>query len=174
MRLESAGGLDVYAVDLYTPKRCRELRIQCDALPAVAPNSMNKYGKLLVGPEMHVLMHTLVASVVSPVARARYPEIAVLKKQAYGFVVDYDVLKQRSLAKHEDSSDVTLNLCLSEPDDYEGGELVFYGKNQTLTVPHKLGRALIHRGSLTHRALPLRHGKRTNMILWCRARGSTW
>ena len=166
-------GLGVYAFDLYGETNRVYLRKKIDELPAVAPNSMNKYGRVLSGTFWRTLQAVLVADVASH-ARRVYPDIAPLKKNPYGFIVAYSLTTQRSLAKHSDSSDVTINVCLSEDDDFEGGELIFYTKQQTLTVYHRPGVAILHRGALEHRALPLKDGVRTNMILWCRARGSTW
>lgn len=135
------------------------------------PNSMNKYGTVLGGVLKPFLRSTL-SAYVQPISNIAYPDIRRLKLDPYAFTIDYEVGKQRSLARHYDSSDVTLNVCLSEAKDFKGGDLIFYkGRKAVFTYKHKPGVAIVHRGSLEHRATPLTHGKRTNLVLWCAERG---
>lgn len=164
-------GDEVYGFDLFTPRECRALLKAIDKLPRESPNTMNKYGRAIVGAEMRDLVATIVEKVVAPIALRVYPEIRPLKKRPYAFVVDYAWNTQRSLAKHCDTSDVTLNVSLN--DEFTGGALMLYGRRGGHScVKQVLGRAIIHRGSHGHRALPLLTGHRTNLILWCDAKGT--
>lgn len=161
----------VFAFDLFTPAQCdalkRKIAKQHDGKP---PNSMNKYGAVL-GGELRPLLARIVEKWIAPIAKAHYPEIRPLKKHPYAFSVEYEVGKQKSLAKHVDSSDVTLNICLDFEYAFSGGNVVFYeGRKQAFTYQHCWGRAIIHRGSFVHRAEPLTDGSRTNLILWCAQR----
>ena len=82
------------------------------------------------------------------------------------------------LGAHFDNAEMTLNVCLSEPDeDFIGGEVVFEDARSgriVLGVEHQLGFGILHRGSAIHRALPLEktpkgNSNRTNLILWIRS-----
>jgi len=137
---------------------------------APAPNSMNKYGLTLSGAEARERMAELQRWYVEPIVHGHYEGVR-LKANPYAFIVDYEMDKQRALAAHDDSSDVTLNLCLGTK--WESGELVFYdkaGKKPVFTLEHRVGQAIVHRGKHIHRAKPITAGARTNLILWCAAR----
>jgi hypothetical protein len=175
MRVEHIGH-EVFAFDLFSERQCADLLEQVDELPISPPNSMNKYGKTLRGRRLTALVAELVVKHVTPIVRSSYMEIAQLrlaplKKHPYAFVVDYSPKTQRSLAWHHDTSDVTLNVCLGR--DFAGGDLQFFTRSgdKKFIVKQIVGRAIVHRGSHGHRALPLVAGARTNLILWCDAKG---
>lgn len=133
-----------------------------------APNSMNKYGRVL-NAEARGWASLLVERCVAPLARAEWA--LVLRKRPYAFMVDYSTSSQRSLRAHVDASDVTMNLCLGTK--FSGGELVLLPEDgKKIVVEQRPGVALVHRGSLEHRAAPLKSGERTNLVLWCTKRGS--
>lgn len=145
---------------------CACLLKEIKALPdqADGPNSMNKYGKVLTG--LPQLVAKQLVQIIEPASIALYNK--TLKKDPYAFIVEYHDGTQKSLAKHFDSSDVTLNLCLGG--DFTGGDLVFYKNDKPIyTVKHKIGQAILHRGETIHRAKPIKSGWRTNLILWCKA-----
>lgn len=131
-----------------------------------APNTMNKYGVVL---KRNQHLRDLVGE-VGLVAGGHFPEIKKLRKDAYAFAVDYSTTTQRSLAFHTDQSDVTLNICLGS--NFTGGDLVFGEGRKRFVLKHKVGQAIIHRGNHLHRAMPLKSGTRTNLILWCHQKGS--
>ncbi len=93
-----------------------------------------------------------------------------MKKHPYAFTISYESRKQRSLAAHCDTSDVTLNACLGS--DWEGGDLVFYDDRERpiYQLEHRVGQVVVHRGNHVHRAKPITAGKRVNLVLWCAAR----
>jgi len=161
----------VFAFDLFTRETCSRLLKKIEAQRSdkyEAPNSMNKYGVVL-GGELKPGIASIVVGWVAPISKENYPEINALKKHPYAFSVDYDVGKQRSLSSHVDTSDVTLNVCIGG--EFEGGEVVFYeGRKPAFEYKNVVGRAIVHRGSLMHRAKPVTRGWRTNLILWCDAK----
>ena len=151
----------LHVMPVLKPGECRRLLRRFDKLPPGAPNSMNRYGAKLDG-EWSRWADALVAEHVAPVAKRCYG-MRLRARGHYAFLVRYQVGKQRSLAPHVDSSDVTLNLCLGE--SFSGGDVEF--ENGVL-VGHAVGRALVHRGDCAHRATPLERGRRVNLIVWCR------
>jgi hypothetical protein len=160
-------GLDVYVFDLFSDTTCASLLEDIAAVPESAPNGMNKYGKPLfaAGKAWRDELTEIVDVFVQPLSVEKYG--IRLKRQPYGFAVDYSPTTQKGLAKHFDSSDVTFNVCLGRK--FTGGDLVCYDGAKKITIKQKPGRAILHLGSLTHRALPLISGSRQNLILWCRA-----
>lgn len=160
----------VYTFDLLTPAGCSMLLDETAAFEKwkgkrVAPNSMNKYGMTLDEIGLDAWLDRLMSKWVATLTRTWFPEIGPLKEH-YGFIVDYAADKQRSLAEHFDSSDVTLNVCLGRK--WTGGKLVFRGpRGGKIEIAHRPGRAIIHRGKHLHKALPVTSGSRSNLILWC-------
>lgn len=161
---------DVFAFRLYTVKECRVvLDMIMKNSAAEAPNSMNKYGRILTGKIAGDRVKRIVEDHVAPIAREKYG--VRLRKQPYAFLVDYSVGTQRSLAAHVDASDVTLNVCLGR--EFEGGDLVLMPEGAVeKRIEQSVGWAVVHRGSLEHRAAPLTSGRRSNLILWCTEAGS--
>ncbi len=162
-------------IDRFIARReCREiLRLFAQQRPQTyTPNSMNRYGAIAVNKDLRELCNTIVKA-IAPRVRAAFPEIGKLYADPYAFLVRYATGEQRSLARHRDSSDVTLNLCLGDP-GFEGGDLWFFKGRQRERVEHDIGRAILHRGSLEHRATPTTIGVRHNLILWCAEYGSKY
>ncbi len=159
----------VFTFTLMTPAECKRFleMVVKQKSPRETPNSMNKYGTVIGGGFRKFLSH-LVVHKCSPIAENFFPEIKILKNSPYAFVVDYAMSTQRSLDTHVDESDVTLNVCLGHK--FTGGELVVFGKNKSLEIKQKVGQAIVHRGTLLHRAKPLKSGTRSNLILWCSAK----
>lgn len=165
---------------LFTVAECRDLRKQLAAAPLFrgAPNSMNKYGAVIIGPWGRQFVRRLQQEHIEPIAhRVHHAYVAAMQparaasaprfqKQPYAFTIEYAHGKQRSLARHADSSDWTLNVCL--------GALRFYGDfakhGKSVTIAQRTGYVVVHRGDLEHRALPLQSGSRTNLVIWARLR----
>lgn len=156
----------VYVFDAFTKDFCRKLLAQVERHEPEAPNSMNKYGLVLRDAGYGRLCEHLLESVVKPLTRRFYPGVGELRKY-HGFIVSYDPEKQGSLDLHEDSSSVTLNVCLGRK--FTGGKLLFYddGGEEVACIGHKVGQAVLHLGERQHEAKPIRSGTRTNLILWC-------
>lgn len=157
---------NIFVFDLFPPALCESLLERIAKTPSEPPNSMNKYGADLDDLGLKRWASQLKSHFVAPVARDYYPECGKLGAP-YGFVVQYERGKQRSLAAHIDEpSLVTLNVCLGR--EFVGGDLVFLGpRKERHVVKHAPGQAIIHRGHHLHRAEPIERGHRTNLILWC-------
>jgi len=89
-------------------------------------------------------------------------------------------------AKHMDPSDITVNMCLEKSDDVTGSEVKFYGTQSlqhikkadenlnkgagqgedfSFLVNQEQGYATIHYGCHPHETIPLKRGRRTNIVL---------
>jgi hypothetical protein len=131
-----------------------------------APNTMNRYGRVLGDIGYGSLGKTLLSTLVRPLTRRFYPSVGHLRS-VHGFTVSYSK-KQRSLDPHTDDSAVTLNVCLCG--GFTGGKLVFRRQDGSIAckIGHRVGMAVLHRGDVMHQAQATRSGERTNLILWCR------
>jgi len=62
---------------------------------------------------------------------------------------------------------LSISLLLSDPDDYEGGELqLLYGGNRMVTLKPPLGGAVIFPSSVRHRVRKITSGKRESLVGW--------
>jgi PKHD-type hydroxylase len=62
-------------------------------------------------------------------------------------------------------TDYSITVFLSEPDDYEGGELEIEVGDATSTFKLEAGRAVIYHTGLRHKVHPVTKGER-NVITW--------
>ena len=86
--------------------------------------------------------------------------------------------KNTHYAWHYDSSDaafvsggvrkLSISLLLSDPEDYEGGELQLLhpGEKRMVTFKPNLGQAIIFPSYLQHRVRPLKSGNRFSLVGW--------
>ncbi|MEL6343394.1 MAG: hypothetical protein AAFV53_09680, partial [Myxococcota bacterium] len=144
------------------------------------PNSMNQYGVVLDEIGFSMMLSTLTAEVVRPLAAYCFPEVdgGALNRH-HGFSVEYRRGGDVDLGFHVDDSEVTLNLCLSE--GFVGGDLFFEGRrcaqhrqtgcssSDRYRYAHQPGVALLHAGKHRHGAMELKRGERLNLILWCQS-----
>lgn len=156
----------VFVFKAMQPQACKRILAEVSKHPSEAPNSMNKYGQVLKDIGMGGLNKDLLNVIVNPLVRRFYPSIGKLRN-VHGFIVNYDPAKQGSLDLHYDDAVVTLNICLGK--SFKGGALEFVSDEgeELATVHHKIGKAVLHLGEHQHRALPLKSGQRSNLILWC-------
>ena len=156
----------VFTFEAFTPRYCKRLLSELSKFEDVAPNSMNRYGRVLQDIGYAHLCEDLLFNLVNPLVRRLYPSIGGLNDY-HGFTVSYSK-KQRSLDRHVDSSIITLNICLGG--DFKGGKLVFSDDDGDVLakLDHKVGTAVLHPGDYLHEAKNIRSGQRTNLILWCR------
>jgi len=62
---------------------------------------------------------------------------------------------------------LSISLLLSDPDEYEGGELqLLYGGNRVVTLKPELGDAVVFPSSIRHRVRKVRSGKRESLVGW--------
>jgi PKHD-type hydroxylase len=131
-------------------------------------------------PENAPLRHELGARVLAALARNSLYFSACLPLRTlpprfnryrgggqYGFHVDGSVMVLGSgEATQHIRSDISCTLFLSEPDDYEGGELVVsdtYGEHE-IKLP--AGDAIIYPSSSLHRVTPVTRGARLASFFW--------
>merc|ERR1712232_701104 len=77
---------------------------------------------------------------------------------------------------HHDESAITVNVALSKPGAYGGGDLNFCGvfghadyRKHVCSVEWSAlapGTAVVHAGLRRHAAAPVRWGRRTNLVIW--------
>jgi hypothetical protein len=77
------------------------------------------------------------------------------------FIVKYDEATQNKLDLHQDGSFLSINVLLSDPNDFEGGGTYF---NDGLTSFLEQGDLLVHSGKVKHSGLPVTKGKRYIMV----------
>jgi hypothetical protein len=107
---------------------CASLLSDISQLQQSIPNSMHRYGKILL-PHMQRAVHSLVASVLPAGDAQRVSHI-------HAFYIQYsEEVGQKSLDSHADDSHWTINLCLAVSHDLQGSELVFDPDNVTCASP---------------------------------------
>ena len=77
------------------------------------------------------------------------------------FVVKYDSDMQNSLEMHHDGSFFSMNILLSDTNDFEGGGTYF---NDGITAYLNQGDLLVHSGKVKHSGLPITKGNRFVLI----------
>jgi len=82
----------------------------------------------------------------------------------YGFHVDGAVMALPDAGQLR--SDISCTLFLSEPDDYEGGELIVNDTYGELEVKLPAGDAIIYPSSSLHRVQPVTRGARLASFFW--------
>jgi len=63
-------------------------------------------------------------------------------------------------------TDVSCTVFLSDPDSYEGGELVFHQGSQTHSIKLPAGSAVIYPGDTVHEVRPVTRGTRLAAFFW--------
>eukprot|EP00933_Yihiella_yeosuensis_P042628 TRINITY_DN37270_c0_g1_i1.p1 TRINITY_DN37270_c0_g1~~TRINITY_DN37270_c0_g1_i1.p1 ORF type:complete len:604 (-),score=104.76 TRINITY_DN37270_c0_g1_i1:283-1965(-) len=172
-----------YENPCFTRDFCAKLKSEVQnfkgqSLPHQRPNSMNRNGVILNEIGLGPLMDRIIMIYLLPICKKLYPEYLVGGLDAHhSFIVDYGVGKDTSLGVHDDNSEVTVNIALSE--DYSGAELVLYHRarvehpQQLQKTPYRhrvgLGTMLLHPGEMLHEVLPLTEGERQGLIIWLRS-----
>jgi len=87
------------------------------------------------------------------------------KGETYGYHVDAAIMR---LPDRQDviRSDVSMTVFLSEPDEYEGGELVVATDFGEQRVKLKAGDAVVYPSSSLHQVTPVQSGERMAAICW--------
>ena len=134
------------------------------------PNSMNHHGILLDEIGFNEFFDTFRASYLQPLARQLLNDQDIELDSQKVFIVKYAMNEDLELAPHFDNAEITLNVALSQEDDYVGGELVFTpSKGPMFGYEHEYCQGILHRGSHIHEALPITSGERWNLIIWARS-----
>jgi PKHD-type hydroxylase len=61
---------------------------------------------------------------------------------------------------------LSISVQLSDPGDYEGCDLQFYGHHQLETAPRTRGTAIIFPAYILHRVTPIISGTRKSLVAW--------
>ena len=77
------------------------------------------------------------------------------------FIVKYEKDKQTSLELHHDGSFLTVNLLLSNINDFEGGGTFF---SDGIISYLEQGDMLVHSGKIKHAGLPITNGTRYLLV----------
>lgn len=172
--VERVGTQRIYRLPVLTPEACAKLRtefasLRTSGLETSRPNSMNRFGHLLVEVGLEGFADGLLRDCLNPLAAILFPETGGGTLDSYkAFTVLYSVDGDDSLSEHVDNAEVTLNVSLGG--DFDGGELAFAGAGSSQTfVEHEQGIGIIHVGRQAHKALPLTRGVRENLIIWGRS-----
>lgn len=129
-------------------------------------------------PEASTLRRELGATVVAALARHPLYHAAVLPLRTlsprfnryegggeYGFHIDGAVMATGDADTHV-RSDISCTLFLSEPEEYDGGELIVsdtYGEHE---VKLPAGDAIVYPSSSLHRVAPVTRGARIASFFW--------
>ncbi|MGW8275150.1 PKHD-type hydroxylase [Xanthomonas axonopodis pv. clitoriae] len=90
--------------------------------------------------------------------------------QSFGYHVDNAVRYDRSRGGAEAvRTDVSATLFLSEPDSYDGGELVIEDTYGTQSVKLPAGHLVIYPGTSLHRVMPVTRGARVACFFWAQS-----
>jgi hypothetical protein len=152
---------------------CRAVSRQAAALPNKPPNSMHKYGKVLL-PTLRDEMHALVQAALPPefldsISHIHAFDIKYLSRVEGG----HRPIKTK-LGLHVDDSTWTINVCVNET-DFSGCGLMFTGLKHPegkerafppFTYRHAPFRGVVHRGFLQHSVSDLTGGSRESIIIW--------
>lgn len=63
-------------------------------------------------------------------------------------------------------TDLSCTVFLSEPGDYDGGELVIHGSEGTRSIKLPAGHAVLYPGTSVHEVLPVTRGQRLASFFW--------
>ena len=80
------------------------------------------------------------------------------------FIVKYEYGKQNELELHSDGGDITVNILLNNPSEFEGGGTFFADDNITHLL--EKGDMLIHNGIVSHSGLKITAGKRYVLVIF--------
>lgn len=87
--------------------------------------------------------------------------------QSFGFHVDNAIRYDRSAARSEPvRTDLSATLFLSDPADYDGGELVIQDTYGTQRVKLAAGDLVLYPGNSLHEVTPVTRGARTACFFW--------
>eukprot|EP00045_Choanoeca_perplexa_P004066 m.35289 g.35289 ORF g.35289 m.35289 type:complete len:509 (+) comp12378_c0_seq1:183-1709(+) len=173
----------VYAFDMFTSQFCDIFATELAAyessnLLKSRPNSMNRYGMILLELGMSDMLMQLMTVYLQPVVRALMPDLAegMPMDHHHTFVVHYQHGQDLDLDMHTDDSEFTCNINLV--DTFTGCGLSFCGMHGSEShrklrhvYQHQRGRAVVHAGMHRHGADELVSGRRENLIIWCRSSG---
>lgn len=144
-----------------------------------------------LGGAFPALQDWLLLHLLQPAAALAWPALRGPLDYRYGYIVGYapaaaipvvaeapGLLTRAALRKHTDDSEVTLNVQLSDPSTYDGGELLLgavrgrereveASESCRLKVPR--GTGILHLGQHLHEVTGVTAGRRYAWITWARS-----
>ena len=158
------------------------------------PNSMNNHGVILNAVGFQAHFDRFVSEVIAPLARALFQTDGKTLDSHHTFTVQYGdgANQDRSLAMHEDDSNITLNVNINDSFQVlpaanehlldrhchlQGCMLNFCGlrdgqpqhRKLQLEYAHRKGWGVMHLGKHRHGAADIQTGDRTNLVVWARS-----
>lgn len=88
--------------------------------------------------------------------------------QTYGVHVDAPIMSMPH-TNQVMRSDVSATIFLSEPSDYDGGELVIEGEFGSQEIKLNAGDMVLYPSSSLHQVMPITRGERISAILWAQS-----
>ena len=167
-----------------TPEQVRDIRARMDGAPewvdgreSVGPQGaqVKRNRQLREGSPLAVELGQLVSAALMnhPLFFSSVLPLRVLAPyfnaygggEHYGLHVDGAVRAQRG-GLPPVRADVSTTLFLSDPDDYDGGELVVVDAYGTHEVKLPAGDAIVYPSGSVHQVLPVTRGERVASFLW--------
>lgn len=163
---------EVYSCSCLTPKFIQYFIEQTQKYKSNAPNSMNNYGLVLNNTPLSGFIKKLQREYLVPLFKLLFPDFGNIK-DFHAFTIKYSDNEDYNLDPHTDDSDITFNICLTQP--IKGSELIFCGnidssdhRQVSKIYQHKVGYAIIHLGKRRHCAIDILQGSRMNLVIWNR------
>jgi PKHD-type hydroxylase len=85
--------------------------------------------------------------------------------EAFGFHIDNAIRGVRA-SRERVRTDLSVTLFLTEPDSYDGGELVIRDTYGEHSVKLPAGSMILYPGSSVHKVMPVRRGERIASFFW--------
>jgi PKHD-type hydroxylase len=123
--------------------------------PNYARASAMVFNAVMSSPALHGYAFP---SKLTPIIFARYST-----DMGYGDHVDSAVQVLQNLVVR---TDISMTLFLTEPDEYDGGELVVNVMGTELAVKSRAGDVFLYPTGVTHRVNPVRRGERKVAVTW--------
>lgn len=153
----SAEGLDFADGRASAGRFAREVKANDQAAPSPARDAvLAKVTKALQGNELFALAARPKA--ITPLILSRYRQ-----GQTYGTHVD-DALMQGL------RTDISFTLFLSDPETYDGGELVIEDGFEARAVKLPAGSVMLYPSTTLHRVAPVTRGERLAVVGWVQSR----
>ncbi len=153
----SAEGLDFADGRASAGRFAREVKANDQAAPSPARDAvLAKVAKALQGHELFALAARPKA--ITPLILSRYRQ-----GQTYGTHVD-DALMQGL------RTDISFTLFLSDPETYDGGELVIEDGFEARAVKLPAGSVMLYPSTTLHRVAPVTRGERLAVVGWVQSR----
>ncbi|WP_341211107.1 Fe2+-dependent dioxygenase [uncultured Limimaricola sp.] len=153
----SADTLDFADGKASAGRYAREVKANDQAAPSPARNAvLAKVTKALQGNELFTLAARPRA--MTPLILSRYRQ-----GQTYGLHVD-DALMQGL------RTDISFTLFLSDPESYDGGELVIEDGFEARAVKLPAGGLMLYPSTTLHRVAPVTRGERLAVVGWVQSR----